>query len=232
MTAKRERKQDAVPITTAYKGFNRDWTCRGMKYEIGVTYTHEGKVIRCTSAGFHACEMPLDVLTYYPASTSRYAVVEVGGDKDSDKDGDSKIACAEITVRAEIMLPDLIKKAVAWVLDRAKGNTATGTSGHAAATGYYGHAAATGTFGHAAATGDYGHAAATGTSGHAAATGDYGVAFAGFGGRAKASSTGAIAIAWHDGERTRIASADVGENGIKADTWYCVEKGVFVECKE
>ena len=60
----------------------------------------------------------------------------------------------------------------------AKGNTATGYRGHAAATGDSGHAAATGYSGHAAATGDRGHAAATGDSGHAAATGDSGHAAA------------------------------------------------------
>jgi len=102
---------------------------------------------------------------------------------------------------------------------------ATGDSGHAAATGYSGHAAATGYYGHAAATGNYGHAAATGDSGHAAATGNYGVAFAGFNGKAKASASGSFAIAWYSEKEKHayLAVGTPGKDGIEADTWYCVQ---------
>lgn len=61
------RKTRAAPITEAptetkviaYKGFNPDWTCNpngvAFQYEVGKTYTHDGKVEACAS-GFHACE--------------------------------------------------------------------------------------------------------------------------------------------------------------------------------
>ena len=63
--------------------------------------------------------------------------------------------------------------------------------------------------------------------------GNYGVAFAGFSGRAKASQSGALAIAWHDGTRARVVSGNVGEHGIKPNTWYCVDNaGALVECEE
>lgn len=42
-----------------YKGFDKDLTCRGFKYEIGETYEEENADL--CSAGFHACEAPLDV---------------------------------------------------------------------------------------------------------------------------------------------------------------------------
>ncbi len=48
-----------------YKGFDKDWSCRGLKYEIGKEYVHEGDVSLC-NRGFHACLAPLDIWTYYP----------------------------------------------------------------------------------------------------------------------------------------------------------------------
>jgi len=82
-----------------------------------------------------------------------------------------------------------------------------------------------------AATDYSGHAAATGYYGHAAATGDYGCAFAGFGGKAKASIKGSFAIAWRDetADRSRLIVGVPGENGIKPDTFYRVVNGALVE---
>ena len=97
---------------------------------------------------------------------------------------------------------------------------ATGDSGHASATGDYGHASATGNYGHASATGDYGHASATG---------DYGWAVAGYSGKVKAGKDGCVTIAYHDGKRMRVVLGYVGEDGIKADTVYCVENGKLKE---
>ncbi|SDT85660.1 hypothetical protein SAMN05444156_3250 [Verrucomicrobium sp. GAS474] len=111
---------------------------------------------------------------------------------------------------------------------------ATGDYGHAAATGYYGHAAATGNYGHAAATGDYGHAAATGYYGHAAATGNYGIAVAlGKNGRAKAGKDGLVVLRYQDdtADRPRVVVGYVGEDGVKADTWYVVRDGKLSEVK-
>ena len=171
--------QSAAPIQ-AFKGFDKDWKCRGYQYAIGQTYQHDGDPVRCTDAGFHACLMPFDVWNYYPLSTSVFATVEVGGKIDHAGEGeDSKIASASVTIKAEIRLPEMIRAAVAWIKDHAKSNIGIGISGHAAATGNSGHAAATGISGHAAATGYRGHAAATGDSGIAAALGINATAMAG-----------------------------------------------------
>ena len=199
-----------APRIVAYKGFNRDWTCRGFQYEVGKTYTTDAAVVRCASGGFHSCENPFDVWTYYPLAGNVFAEVEVGGQIDREVGGDSKITSAEITIKAELHLPDFIKRAVAWVLDNAKGNTATGYRGHAAATGDSGHAAATGYRGHAAATGYSGHAAATGYSGHAAATGDSGHATAtGYRGHAAATGDSGIAASLN-GNSTATAAQNGG----------------------
>lgn len=47
----------------AYKGFNKDMTCREFQFEEGKTYEEEkAKLCEC---GFHACENPLDCYSYY-----------------------------------------------------------------------------------------------------------------------------------------------------------------------
>ena len=202
---------------TAYKGMGMDFRCRDFQYAVGQTYTHDGDVVRCAAGGFHACEAPFDVWNYYPLGTSRFAEVEVGGKIDRAENEDSKIASAQITIRAELTLPEFIKRGVAWIVQAAKGNTATGYKGHAAATGYKSHAAATGYSGHAAATGKWGIAAALGPN----AT-------------AKAGADGWLVLAhwaWTDSgyELRQVRSAKVGTEGIEAGIAYRLdEAGAFI----
>ena len=99
----------------AYKGFDQDLKCRDFQFEIGKTYKHKGEVSVCNS-GFHACENPLAVLEHYPP-TSRFAIVKWAG-KISKDINDKKIACGELTVEAEIWLPELISEAVEWIRSR------------------------------------------------------------------------------------------------------------------
>ena len=80
----------------AYKGFDQNLQCRGMQYEIGKTFTHEGPVKACNS-GLHACEYPLDVFNYYPPAGNRFARVEATGEI-SRHESDSKIAAASLTI--------------------------------------------------------------------------------------------------------------------------------------
>jgi hypothetical protein len=42
----------------AFKGFNKDLTCRGYQYEEGKEFHTERA--ECCDTGFHACEYPLD----------------------------------------------------------------------------------------------------------------------------------------------------------------------------
>ena len=62
----------------AYKGFNKDMTCRGFQYEEGKTYElPEGEEAKLCETGFHACENPVMCLSYYDASKSVYHEVEL-----------------------------------------------------------------------------------------------------------------------------------------------------------
>lgn len=82
-----------------YKGFDKDLKCRGFQYEIGKEYECENAV--ACETGFHACERPLDVFSYYPPASSRYCEVEQSGKTDTNSD-DSKVASTKIKIGAEI----------------------------------------------------------------------------------------------------------------------------------
>lgn len=63
----------------AFKGMDKNMKCRGFQYEVGKTYETD-KAKACES-GFHACEVPLDVLRYYPPTDgNRYFEVEQDGE--------------------------------------------------------------------------------------------------------------------------------------------------------
>lgn len=89
-----------------FKGFDKDLKCRGYQYELGQDFQEEGKIEAC-SKGFHFCENPFDVFSYYPPFTengiNRYCVVEGGESIDKDSD-DTKIACSKLHISAEIGL--------------------------------------------------------------------------------------------------------------------------------
>ena len=203
----------------AYKGFNTDLTCRDFQFRIGETYTHEGKVETCAS-GFHACENQLDVFNHYNP-TSRFAIVECLGEINKESNGDSKIACGSIHIKAEIGLPTLISKAVDLILSKIKWEAAKESN-----TGYY--SAATNTGNRSAATN-------TGDRSAAEVTGDHSIAAAlGYSSKAKAGESGAIVCVYRDddNELVHIRASKVGENGIEAGKWYTLnESGEFVEAE-
>lgn len=87
----------------SYKGFSKDMTCRGYQYEEGKEY-EESNALICEN-GFHACEYPLDCLSYYSPSESVYHEVEQSG-KISKKSGDTKVASTKIKIGANLVLQD------------------------------------------------------------------------------------------------------------------------------
>ena len=226
----------AGPIR-AYKAFDKNLQCRGFQFEVGQVYEHDGPVKACES-GFHACENPLDVWSYYPLD-SRYAVVELGGDV-SCHDGDSKIAAARIKISAEIALPQIISDGVAYLMGLCKdafalkaGADASGDRSQLAASGYDSKLAASGDYSQLAASGGYSKLAASGDGSKLAASGENCVCVAASPGAiARAGAGGAIALTYHDGERYRIAVAYVGENGIEPNVDYRVTNaGEFVKAQ-
>jgi hypothetical protein len=232
-------------MTQAVKGFNKDWTCRGFQFAPGQTYTHTGPVKAC-DGGFHAIEgHPLEVFSYYPPATSRYASVTLAGTLAREEGADSKVAAEILTVGTEISLADLIGKAVDYVVNHAKpakgasvkahgsAAQASGDQGAAQASGTQGAAQASGTRGAAQASGYQGAAQASGYQGAAQASGDQGAAQAlgkhstalasGEGGKVSGKDGCALFLVYRCPSTGAILHAwagIVGRNGLKPEVFY------------
>ncbi len=97
----------------AYKGFNKDLTCRGHKFSVSdVNVCEEAN---CVKNGFHCAENPLDVLTYYPnMEESVYWLVLAEGDINEDG-ADSKISCTELTLLQELTVEDFVWESLLYM---------------------------------------------------------------------------------------------------------------------
>ncbi|ELO4386424.1 hypothetical protein ACP7HW_004465 [Salmonella enterica subsp. enterica serovar Infantis] len=203
-----------------FKGFNKDLKCRGFQFAIGETFHHDGKVEACGS-GFHACECPFDVFSYYPPAESRYAETISFGITDSEEGGDTKIASSSITIKDELTLPQFIQRGIEWIWSKIdKSLEQQIISGN--------WSAATNTGKRSAAT-NTGNRSAAEVSGSQSVAASLGIE-----GKARASEGGAIVLCYRDedSELIHIRASKVGENGIMPDTWYQLdEDGEFVECE-
>lgn len=225
----------------AYKGFNKDLTCRGFQYEIGKEY-EEQEVSVCES-GFHACENPFDVLDYYgDILNNRFCKVEQSGTikKDDKKQVSSKIkVVAEIGLNGlfkagiewikEITNPRLIIEATEWMKDSAQ----IGSSGDYAKIGSSGDSAKIGSSGDSAQIGSSGDYAKIDSTGE-----DSVICCAGDGSLVKAKKGSWITLSeWKYSEEKRrfvpvcVKTEFVDGERIKEDTWYKLINREFVEQK-
>ncbi|EDY6314090.1 hypothetical protein GVD32_002096 [Salmonella enterica subsp. enterica] len=201
-----------------FKGFNKELKCRDFQFEIGKTFHHDGKVEACGS-GFHACECPFDVFSYYSPADSRFAETISFGITDRKEDGDTKIASASITIKAELTLPQFIQRGIEWIwskIDKSLeqqimcGNcsAATNTGNRSAATNTGNRSAATNTGNRSAATntGDWSAATNTGNRSAATNTGDW----------SAATNTGNCSAATNTGNRS--AATNTGDRSAATNT--------------
>ena len=213
-----------------YKGFDKDLKCRGFQYEIGKEY--EEKEAKVCEKGFHACENPLEVFSYYPpCGGNRYCEVEQDGEL-SKHGGDSKVASTKIKIGVELGIKGLIRAGVSFILDKVnwKDDAATNTGDQSAATN-------TGYQSAAVNSGDQSAAVNSGNCSAAeVAIGDSVAMATGYNSKAKAGLGSAIVIAergdWNGTTYPliNIKAAIVDGEKIKADTWYTLKNGEFVEC--
>ncbi|EEN5430448.1 hypothetical protein GI196_14760 [Salmonella enterica] len=185
-----------------FKGFNKDLTCRDFQFAIGETFHHDGKVEACGS-GFHACECPFDVFSYYPPAESRYAETISFGVIDREEEGDTKIASASITIKSELTLPQFIQRGIEWIWSKIDKSLEQQIM-----------------------TGNRSAAEVSGSQSVAASLGIEGKA------RASEGGAIVLCYRDEDGELIHIRASKVGENGIMPDIWYQLnEDGEFVECE-
>ena len=197
-----------------YKGFNPDMTCRGFKYEEGKDYEEEGEIEACEN-GFHFCLHPLDVFGYYPPAyigMNKFHEVEGSGYMDADED-DTKIACSKIHIGAKLDIKGLVKATVSYVKERCT-NRNNANPGFSATAGYRGAATSRGS----SSTGNNGLAVARGTN----------VKVRG--------GMGSILVIAEEQESSYNVSdwkaVVVDGKNIKADTWYRLVNGEFVEVED
>ncbi|EIL7302518.1 hypothetical protein LL864_000253 [Salmonella enterica] len=194
-----------------FKGFNKDLTCRDFQFAIGETFHHDGKVEACGS-GFHACECPFDVFSYYPPAESRYAETISFGVIDREEEGDTKIASASITIKSELTLPQFIQRGIEWIwskIDKSlEQQIMTGDWSAATNTGDWSAATNTGNRSAATNTGDW--SAATNTGNRSAATNT--------GYQSAATNTGYQSAATNTGNQS--AATNTGNRSAATNTGY------------
>ena len=235
-----------------FKGFDPDMKCRDKQYVENEVFEEKGGQI-CNSGVMHFCEFPLDIFEYYPpvsdsGNINTFAPVEALSEV--QKEGE-KSATSKLRIGAKIDLSGLAKATVEFVFERIKKEDTATNTGHRSAATNTGHrsaatnagdySAATNTGHRSAATNTGNRSAATNTGHRSAASVSGKESFAivtGPEGKAKGALGCFIACAewvqdenynWHP---VAFKSAKVDGRKIKADTWYTVENGKFVEVKD
>ena len=216
----------------AFKGFNKDLTCRGFQYEEGKEF-HTEKA-DCCNEGFHACEYPLDCFGYYNPAESVFHEVELSGDMDREN-SDTKVCATDIKIGARISIAGLVKAAIDFTMSRvnkeAKSYEERGAS------------SATGNCGASSATGYRGASSVSDPTGVAVAWGHEAKAKGCLGAHLILSDWRYIGEKWSDGdyktpydvESWELAGAkmvQVDGEKIKADTYYRCVDGEVVEADE
>ena len=226
-----------VKKITAYKGFDKDFKCRGFQYEVGKDYKMDGD-IKCCQRGFHACESPFEVFDYYDMLSSRFAVVELSGTIDKEKKS-TKICSSNIKIKAELNIADIVKLGIEWIKDITLSPKAGGDIG---LNDNSGDSAQIGSSGDSAKIGSSGYSAKIGSNGDYAqinSTGEHSVIMAaGYNSIVKASLGSWITLAeWGINDDSNwipicVKTEKVDGERIKADTYYILVNGEFKEVED
>ena len=209
----------------SYKGFDKNLRCRDFQYKIGVIYEMDGE-IKEWSRGFHACESQFDDFDYYTMIDSRFCEVEQDGNI-SKEDRRTKICSSKIKIKTELKLADMIHLGIEWLKEitlpeKIKTSIKDNSSGNYAQIGSSGDGAKIGSSGNNAKIDSTGK--------------DCVIMCAGINSVAKASKGSWITLSeWSYSEGKQryipicVKTEFVDGEKIKADTYYSLKGGVFVE---
>ena len=243
-----------------YKAFKKGMICdptghNPYQYSENTVFEQEEEASVCNS-GFHFCKEPLDVLDYYPlvdenGNMTEFAEVEALDECKTDNG--SKYCTKKIKIGAKIGFPALVQASVDFELEKAptdetkvkttsKNSAQIGSSGYSAQIGSSGDYARIGSSGYYARIGSSGDSARIGSSGDSAqitSTGNYSViCCAGNNSIAKAKIGSWITLSEWKFDKTKkhyvpvcVKTEYVDGKKTKADTFYKLENGKFVECK-
>ena len=204
-----------------FKGFEKDFSCRGKQYEENTTYEEHG-VGCCHKGVMHFCEDPWEVLNHYDlvdgnGNFSEFAEVEALGQVWNDGE---KRATNKIHIGAKLGLKGFLKSCIDCTLEKTEyesnGTNLPGDSAQISSSGNYaqigssGDYAQIGSSGDSAKIGSSGDSAQIGSSGYSAkigSSGDY----------AQIGSSGDYAQIGSSGDYAQISSsgnyAQIGSSG-------------------
>jgi hypothetical protein len=191
-------------IIKGYKGYDKNLQCRGFQYEIYSEKKHGGDFKLCDS-GFHFCENPMNVLSFYsPSDGNRFTEVEALGEVKNDE---IKSVTDHIKIGAELDLSAMVKAAVSFIYEKAsvkkifkKCNATSGSYAHSATSGERAHSATSGNDANSATSGYGAHSATSGNDAHSATSGN----------DANSATSGSYAHSATSGERANSATSGYG----------------------
>nr|DAO74063.1 MAG TPA: hypothetical protein [Caudoviricetes sp.] len=227
-----------------YKAYEPGLVCRGYQYEEGKTYKKNGHGV-CVGGVTHYCVNPFDVLNHYPlvrndGKFSEFTTVEAIDEPVTDDN--QKFATSTIKIGVKLGFSGFIKACVDFACEKTiksmpsnkvnKGNYARiGSSGDSAqigSSGYYAKIGSSGDYAQIGSSGDFARIDISGNTSVGAAIGINSII--------KGAVGNWITLAeWaYDSDKQRCApvcvkSAQIDGEIIKADTWYKLADGEFVE---
>ena len=201
-----------------YKGFEPGLVCRGKQYAENTVF-EEGQATICKS-GMHFCANPLDVLDYYPlindnGELNEFSEVEALDDVKTD---DNKKFCTKkLKIGAKFSVFKLGKLAAEFISEKTTVETKRADIGGDSAKQVGGYSAQQ-------VGGDWAKQEAEKNS----------IMVAGRNSKFKAGLNSVILHYWYDdnGNIAGYKVAQVDGEKIKADTWYTLKDGEFVEVED
>ena len=227
-----------------FKAYDPGLICRGYQYEEGKTYKKNGHGV-CVGGVTHYCVNPFDVLDHYPlvredGKFSDFTTVEAIDEPVTDDN--RKFATSTIKIGVKLGFAGFIKACIDFMYEKTIKNMPsdkvdTGDSAQIGSSGYF---AKIGSSGDYAQIGISGYFAQIGSSGYSAQidiSGNDSVGAAvGIGSVIKGAVGNWITLAeWvYDNDKQRyipvcVKSAQIDGEIIKADTWYKLSGGEFIE---